>query len=275
MQTKLNLIIVGGERYWHELLPDWHVIYCRLQVSRWVIERGKLYIHADSELLEVHAVLWRVGVVNPEPWHRGVLDLIRISGVPCLNSAESLLRGFDKLSMYAEMKAAGLPVISSEMAVGAHSLSLLKPVLPCVLKVGNHHGGLGKARAMDTSQWSDLVDLAAIMPDYSVVEPFISYLADVRCLIVGDRVWCLRRENEDWKVNRGTATPVLIDPPAELENWTRIAHRHLNAFILGLDFIQSPDGSWLLLECNDVPGLEGFPEVVRQDLANGLRTLDL
>lgn len=244
-----------------------------MQVSRWLVQEGKLYICTESGAEEVHAVLWRVGVIQPESWHRAVLDLIRITGVPCINPAETLQRGFDKLSMYAEMKAAGLPVIPAEMAVGMHSVQLLQPKMPCVLKVGNHHGGLGKARATTAEQWQDLADLAAIVPDYSVVEPFINYTADVRCMIVGDRVWCLRRDNEDWKVNRGIATPVLVETPAALEQWTRNACQHLKAFILGLDFIQTPEGEWLLLECNDVPGLEGFPDVVRQDVASGLRAL--
>lgn len=272
MPNQPNLVVVGGERYWHELLPECRVIYCRLQVSRWLIQDGKLHICTEFGPEEVHAVLWRVGVIQPEPWHRAVLDMIRITGIPCVNSAEALLRGFDKLSMYAEMKSIGLPVIPVEIAVGMHSIQLLKPRLPCVLKVGNHHGGLGKARAVSGEQWRDLADLAAIVPDYSLAEPYIDYEADVRCLIAGDRIWCLRRESEDWKVNRGIATPVLIETPDVLEQWTHAAAQHLNAYILGLDFIQTPDGEWLLLECNDVPGLEGFPETVRMDVASCLRT---
>lgn len=268
-----NLAVVGGERGWHDHFPGWHVIYCRVQVARWVLKGRRLFLQGDSGLVEVHAVLWRVGVVKPEPWHRAVLDLIRMAGVPCVNPAAALLRGFDKLSMQAEMAAAGLPVIPAQICAGPQSLELLKPEFPCVLKVGNHHGGLGKARALDAGQWSELADLAAINDDYSVVEPFIRYVADVRCLIIGDRLWCLRRDNEDWKVNRGTATPVLIEPPAQLAAWTRTAAAHLGSMVLGLDFIQSADGAWHLLECNDVPGLSGFPDEVWHDVAGCLRAL--
>lgn len=271
MSAKPHLVVVGGERYWHDFLPEWAVIYCRLQVSQWIIQDGTLKIRTESGLVEVHAVLWRVGVIAPEPWHRAVLDLIRISGVLCINSAASLQRGFDKLSMYAEMKAAGLPVIPAQVSAGNQALSWVSPELPCVLKVGNHHGGLGKARALTQDQWSDLVDLAAIVPDYALGEPFISYVADVRCLVVGQQVWCMRRESEDWKVNRGTAQPVLMDTPAQLEIWSRHAADHLGSFILGLDFIQKADGEWLLLECNDVPGIAGFPDVVKHDVASAFR----
>jgi len=265
-----NLAVVGGERYWHELFPDWQVTYCRLQATPWLLRQGELFIQGESGLKPVHAVLWRVGVVKPEPWHRAVLDLIRLSKVPCVNSAESLLRGWDKLSMHAEMTRAGLPVMPSSIAVGPDALSLLQPDLPCVIKVGNHHGGLGKARAQTAEQWKDLVDLAALSQDYTVAEPFIDYTADVRCVAVAGNVWCMRRDNEDWKVNRGTVIPQLIDPPDELARWTLAAAQHLGSILVGLDFLQSRDGVWHLLECNDVPGLTGFPNAVRMAVATAL-----
>jgi ribosomal protein S6--L-glutamate ligase len=236
-----------------------------------VLRDNRLYIAGDEDSLkEVHAVLWRVGVVRPEPWHRAVLDLIRIAGVPCINSAESLLRGFDKLSMAAEMKAAGLPQLAASVAVGPGATGLLQPTVPAVLKIGSHHGGLGKARAATAEQWQDLVDVCALIEDYACLEPFIDYAADVRCLAVGQDVWCMRRESEDWKVNRGTSTPRLIDPPEALANWTLRAAKHLGAAIVGLDFLQTRAGEWLLLECNDVPGFTGFPEHVRSAVAREL-----
>lgn len=265
--TARNLVVVGGERYWHDLFPAWHVIYCRLQTTRWVIRDGRLLIANDQELTPVDAVLWRVGVIRPEPWHRAVLDLIRLAGVPCINSADSLLRGFDKLSMMVEMAKAGLPNISATIAAGPQSARLVNPAFPCVLKVGSHHGGLGKARVSTPDQWQDLIDVISLLDDYAVVEPFIDYTADVRCLAVGDRIWCMRRDGTDWKVNRGTATPHLIDPPQALATWARQAAYHLGSSVVGLDFLQTSEGSWHLLECNDIPGLSGFPDVVREAVA--------
>ena len=46
-----------------------------------------------------------------------------------------------------------------------------------------------------------------------------------------------------------------------------MAMAHLGADILGLDFLETRDG-WVLLECNDTPGLSGFPEEVRIALAS-------
>lgn len=62
-----------------------------------------------------------------------------------------------------------------------------------------------------------------------------------------------------------------MDTPGQLEIWSRHAADHLGSFILGLDFIQKTDGAWLLLECNDVPGIAGFPEMVKHDVASAFR----
>lgn len=268
--SERNLVVVGGERFWHDLFPSWRVTYCRLQTTRWVLREDCLYIADDTTLKEVHGVLWRVGVVRPEAWHRAVLDLIRLAGVPCVNSAESLLRGFDKLSMSAEMIKAGLPQIRASITVGPDAGRLLQPSFPAVLKIGSHHGGLGKARVTSLEQWHDLIDVSTLIDDYASVEPFVDYAADVRCLAVSRDLWCMQRESENWKVNRETSTPRLIDPPDILAQWTLQAAKHLGSSVVGLDFLQTRAGEWLLLECNDVPGLTGFPDHVPQAVARQL-----
>jgi len=64
-----------------------------------------------------------------------------------------------------------------------------------------------------------------------------------------------------------TQAHALIDTPPELARWTNKAMAHLGADILGLDFLETSDG-WVLLECNDTPGLSGFPEEARSTLAD-------
>lgn len=43
----------------------------------------------------------------------------------------------------------------------------------------------------------------------------------------------------------------------------RVYPRHLRADILGLDFLETAEGQYVLLECNDAPGLSGFPDEAR------------
>jgi ribosomal protein S6--L-glutamate ligase len=73
-----------------------------------------------------------------------------------------------------------------------------------------------------------------------------------------------------WKANVETRKHRLIEPPEQLAAWTRRAMEHLQADALGLDFLERADGSWVLLECNDTPGLSGFPERAKAALADCL-----
>ncbi len=205
------------------------------------------------------------------PAYRTVLEMIRFSGIPCVNSASTLLRGFDRLAMHNEMKAAGLPLLPQQIAIGQSSLERTAPELPCVVKIGNHHAGYGKARAADPDAFADLRDLAFAADDYITLEPFIPYRSDIRCLAIGSSLWAMKRKGAGWKANTQTIEATLIDrPPDVLADYTRKAMHHLGADILGLDFIEDQDGHYWLLECNDTPGLSGFPEETTYAVADAL-----
>ena len=109
--------------------------------------------------------------------------------------------------------------------------------------------------------------MAYTAADYVTLEPYIDYVRDIRCLAVGEDVWCMERRSGSWKANRDTEEAVIVSPPAELLGYTRAAMRHLGADILGLDFLEDRSGRYFLLETNDIPGLTGFPDSVRDRLA--------
>lgn len=46
--------------------------------------------------------------------------------------------------------------------------------------------------------------------------------------------------------------------------------QHLRADILALDFLEQQDGTFVVLENNDTPGLSGFPDEVHALLAECL-----
>jgi ribosomal protein S6--L-glutamate ligase len=266
-----KIVIINGERDWQEFLPGFEVQRVRLQESQWLFIDNKLWVFSGQGALCVDAVLWRLGAVRPEPEHRTVLELIRMSGVPCVNEVSTLLRCYDRLSMLNELREAKLPVIDCNIALGDRALERLRPQLPAVLKVGNYHGGFGKALASTEAQWMDLRDLAFISKDYQTIEPFIEYQRDIRCLAIGQDIWSMSRKSTLWRANTNTNHYQIIDTPSALEAHTRSAMKHLNADLLGLDFLEQRDGSFVLLESNDTPGLSGFPEIVRSAVASKLR----
>ncbi|MFY0568322.1 hypothetical protein ACN28E_31430 [Archangium lansingense] len=90
-------------------------------------------------------------------------------------------------------------------------------------------------------------------------------------MAIGDRLWAMAREGAGWKANVQTRKHHVIDSPPLLAEHTRTAMRHLGADILALDFLETQEGEYVLLEANDTPGLSGFPEQLRSELADCLR----
>ncbi|GGR71913.1 hypothetical protein GCM10008959_36870 [Deinococcus seoulensis] len=270
MDAQPTVVIVNGEREWADVFPDAQVRHCRLQTAQWQVAGQTLYLLHEQGRTRVDGLLWRVGAIRPDPRHRVVLDLIRLTRTPCVNPAATLQRGFDRLSMRAEMQAIGLPLLPQEIILGSTLLDHTEPTPPAVLKIGNYHAGYGKALITARSDWPDLRDLTWTADDYVTLEPFVDYVRDLRCLAVGNDLWAMKRRSESWKANRDTQEYSLTDPPAELAEYTRAAMAHLGADILGLDFLEDREGRFFLLETNDVPGLTGFPTSIRHTLARRL-----
>ncbi|NMO18572.1 hypothetical protein HPC49_33185 [Pyxidicoccus fallax] len=266
-----TIAVINGEQYWQSYFPDCDVVPRRLQDSAWVLRDGELWCINREAALRVDGVFWRVGAIRPDPRHRTVLDVLRLSGVPCVNPAATLARCQDRLSMLAELRAAGLPVIPFDVALGDDMVRRIARPTPFVVKVGNHHGGYGKALVRSEAEWFEVADLLFAANDYAVVEPFIDYRRDVRCLAIRECFWAMSREGAGWKANVHTRKHQVIDPPRELVEYTRRAREHLGADIVALDFLETQEGEFVLLECNDTPGLSGFPELLREELAECLR----
>jgi ribosomal protein S6--L-glutamate ligase len=182
-----TLVVINGEDYWARYFPEYEVHHRRLQTSRWLLRDSVMWNFDSTGAIRVDAVLWRLGAVRPHLLHRATLETVRLANVPCVNSAQTLLRGYDRLAMLSELREIGLPMLPFTVALGDRVLEMQQPELPAVVKIGNLHGGWGKARAENSEQWQDICDLAFINEEYATVEPYIDYAQDVRCLAVGDQ----------------------------------------------------------------------------------------
>lgn len=265
------LVAVNGEQDWQRFLPGIEVHYRRLQTSRWLYHDDALWVFDESGGLRVDGVLWRVGAIRPEPAHRTVLEMIRLASVPCVNPVATLLRGYDRLSMLAELRAAGLPLLPFTAAIGERMLDAVQPQMPAVVKIGNYHGGYGKARIADEAQWAETRDVAFVSQEYVTIEPYIEYVRDVRCLAVGDEMWAMSRRSALWKANVQTTNYELLEPPPVLADYTRRAMTHLAADVLAVDYLEMAGDSFVTLESNDVPGFSGFSEAVRVAVGRRMR----
>ncbi len=262
-----NILVINGETDWQEYFPGYEVHQRRVQNCSWLYHQDTLWVFDTDGGLRVDAVLWRVGAIKPQPAHRHALELIRMAAIPCLNPASVLLKGYDRLSMLNELREAGLPVQPFSIALGERILDLINPIFPAVLKAGNFHGGFGKMRVESAEQWADARDMLFITNDYVTIEIYIDYARDIRCLTVGEQIWAMARRGAGWKANTQTQEYQVIPVPEQLALYTRKAREHVQAEVLALDFLEQRDGSYLLLESNDIPGFSGFPRTVREAVA--------
>lgn len=94
-----KILILNGESYWPEYLPGFEVHQKKIQSTDWVLRDDELYALDPQGVLKPDAILWRVGAIKPLAKHRAALELIQLSGIPCVNDAAVLLQGYDRLTM--------------------------------------------------------------------------------------------------------------------------------------------------------------------------------
>jgi ribosomal protein S6--L-glutamate ligase len=258
-----TLVIVNGEDFWHEhFADDYEVYHVRLQTSKWMLTDGTLFVYDGNKQIRVDAIFWRIGAIQPYQHHREILELIRFSGVPCVNSPTVMLDDFNRWSMLNRLKELKIPIVPFTAVVGSLLANQMKLEIPSVIKVGSYHAGYGKMRITSLEQWQDMTDFVFATDGYFTIEPFINYKRDIRCLAIGNQIWTLARQGSRWKANTGIVETHLISAPDILYDYTKRVVEILDADIIALDILETQDNEYFVLESNSVPGISGFPNAV-------------
>ena len=253
-----KILVVNGESYWQTLMPEFEVIQKPIQSTSWILREGQLYVADTKRVVQPDGILWRVGAIPPTPVQTTALHLIELAGIPCVNSAQTLKVGFDRLSMLAALQHSALPVIDFNVVTQSTLLKNIQMAFPLVVKVGNYHGGFGKVLVEDAEKWQDIKDLLFVTNDYITVEPYIRYQRDLRYLVIQDQVWAMSRKGQYWKANVGTIDYDIITPDTTLAQQVQALQQSLQADILAVDILEEADGTLHVVEYNDIPGLSGF-----------------
>ena len=234
----------------------------------------ELEIHDEKgEWQRVLGVIWRGQFDELSSTQHNMLHLVRASGVPCINSALTLLHGSHRIAIATALKRYNLPVVPSYFFLGSAGIGyFFEPDLPCVVKAGNWHMGYGKVKASTKEVWSDTVDLAVLLRDLIGVEPYLSYTRDLRVLIVGEEVIGFERIPSQWRANVSPSEGNIVELPEQILKQSKEAAICLRADVLGVDWVQVKDGSWVLLEANIAPGLELAGHDFRPHVLSLLRT---
>lgn len=265
-----TILVINGETYWQNYLPEYTVEQKKIQSTEWLLKDNQLIAIDSNGICKPDKILWRVGAIRPHAKHKTVLDLIQLSGIPCVNSANVLMKGFDRLTMLNVLKECNLPIIPFNVVSSSIHLKNIELPFPFVIKAGNYHGGFGKVLVDNEEKWQDVQDLLFISEDYITIEPFIHYDKDIRYLAIGDKVWAMARKGKFWKANVQTTDFVLIDTETHLTTQTKKLQDYLKADIIAIDILEEQNGNQYIVEYNDIPGFSGFPEDVKVELAKCL-----
>ena len=257
MKKKEHLILVVGEDHWPKQKG---LLTLNLKAL------DKTGIRASSNTMQIHdshgkwrsisGVIWRHQFDESFKHEHTLLEMILFANVACLNSAECMRQHGSRLATHAALIRSGLPVVPAEWFLGASGFGYFyKPAYPSVLKIGDWHRGYGKMRIPSHEIWLDAVDIAAVTHEHVSIELFVDYIREMRCLLVGTSISGLEREGSQWKTNVCPKSINDVEVPHEIEEMTRRAARTMGADIIGIDWLQMNDGSWVILEANLAPGL--------------------
>jgi ribosomal protein S6--L-glutamate ligase len=81
----------------------------------------------------------------------------------------------------------------------------------------------------------------------------------------------MMRKGKFWKANVQTTDFVLVEPEHEWTNQIKKLQQYLKADIVAIDMLEAQDGNCFVVEYNDIPGLSGFPEEAKAELAACVR----
>jgi ribosomal protein S6--L-glutamate ligase len=249
-----------------------------------VVDPLKCYMDIASHRPAVHyrgeklagfdAVIPRIGA-SITFYGCAVLRQFEMTGVYPLNESVAINRSRDKLRSLQILARAGigLPLTSFAHATqDTHALIELVGGAPLVVKLLEGTQGKGVVLAETQKAAESLIDAFRELDAFFLVQEFIKEAggADIRCLVVGERVVAaMRRQAKEGEFRSnlhrgGTATLVRLTPEERSTAQRAAAKMGLN--VAGVDIVRSNHGP-VVLEVNSSPGLEGIEKATEKDIA--------
>jgi len=232
-------------------------------------------IHYKGEILEhFDAVIPRIGA-SVTFYGCAVLRQFEMLGVYPLNESVAITRARDKLRALQLLarKGIGLPVTGY-----AHSpddvQDLIKMVggAPAVIKLLEGTQGIGVVLTETHQAAESVIEAFMGLKANILVQEFIKEAggADIRCLVVGDKVVAaMRRQAKEGEfrsnLHRGGTASLIRITPEERSTAIRAAQT-MGLNVAGVDILRSNHGP-VVMEVNSSPGLEGIEKSTNKDVA--------
>jgi RimK family alpha-L-glutamate ligase len=254
----------------HELLP---VTFCDLAST--VSCQVASVASGPTRLEAADAVIVRTmppGSLEQVVFRMDALARLEAAGTAVINPPKAVEAAVDKYLTTARLAAAGLTTPRTIVCQTAEAAMTAFGELggDAVLKPLFGAEGRGITRLNDEAlalrAFKMLEQLGAVL----YLQEFVPHEgADLRLLVIGQRVLGMRRRNPlDWRTNvsRGaTAEPLEVTPDlAELAHRAAVA---VGAPLAGVDLLPGKDGRLYAIEVNAVPGWKALARALKIDVA--------
>lgn len=239
------------------------------------ITSSKTSIHIEgTELSSLDAIIPRIGASRTF-YGTAVVRQLELMGVFSMNTSIAITRSRDKLRSLQLMakEKIGMPITGF-----AHSPDdiddLIKLVgnVPLVIKLLEGTQGIGVVLAETKKAAQSVIQAFMGLKTNIIVQEFIkeSKGADIRCLVVGDKVVAaIKRQAEPGEfrsnLHRGGGASVVKISKQERELAIK-AVKVMGLKFAGVDILRSDRGP-LIMEVNSSPGLEGVEKMTGVDIA--------
>lgn len=219
-------------------------------------------------LPEANVAFTRIGSVTPQ----AILPLVRaseVSGIPTVNSFQSISLGRNKLLSYAALRENNIAIprtvsLSEDNGIDEELLTELLGTPPYVVKLVQGRKGIGVVRLDSLTSLRSQLDLLRELGQECIVQEYIKLpvVRDIRVLVVGGRaIAALTRTvstPHEFRSNLaagGSAEKWELD--ANITHLAEGATKALGLDIAGVDILEGTNGP-VVIEVNLSPGLKGF-----------------
>lgn len=208
-----------------------------------------------------------------------LLGCLEAAGQLIINPPRAIEVAVDKFLATAKLHAAGLPVPTTIVCQTVDQAFDAMQQLggDVVVKPLFGSEGRGLARVSDPAIAERVFRTLYQISSVFYLQRFVHHNGrDLRVLLIGNQPLAIeRRHDTDWRTNiaRGAqaiavdCTAPEMDLPIEMARKAAVA---VGASLAGVDLLRDPDGSWLVLEVNAVPGWKALSAALGLDVARAV-----